>query len=1618
MNMIEFATLAAKTTLLMCVVWAMYFGLRGRNPRWQQGCFRIGSLGIVLLLVLSLAPPIWQWDVVSVAAERPVDAVMNQPRSPAALPSFVEPGMNAPVKRATDSMPSSENEASFATDRETTMKPSIVPAPATPAPAAPVTSASTIRDWNWKAMLIAVWCIGVLVRLCVWFAGTLGARRLVNRSRPAETSIEIQAHKFARQMRVVPPRVVVSAELETPSVIGVVRPTIVLPQTIASNDVEASLAHELCHVAGSDLRWDAALRFLSTLLWPHPLLWKVVACHRAACERVCDLVAADVISDRKRYADSLARIAAGLDSRPGFGMAMARSPQIVDRLRTLASRITARPLGRPGHFAAAVTAAIIAAVGVTTVVRVQQVIAEQPVDAPRTLEFIVLDAANNQPLSDAKVAFRYYDTEYTRKTVNTDKSGVAEFVYPEPKKSAFLRIKINRSGYVPYYASFDRQPPRLLPTTKTIRMSAGKIVGGVIKDSNGAPIEGADLTIYVPSIDPPKQNNVYDLLAARTGPDGRWTLDAAPSPPDGLRLRVKHDRYQNNDFDVQDGTDATFTLERGWSIFGKVTDENGDPIGGVKVLPGTDRFGSSLPKATTDDAGNFQLFGLKKGETTLTATADGFAPQMTQVTPDDSNSAEARIVLEPGNTIRFRFVDPDDRPIQGAWITADTWRGFRTVDWRGKSDQQGMVTWTGAPKDTVIYDSGHSGFRSRRDLGRIAQDEAHLITLSSEFVVSGEVVDSGTGEPVDEFKAQFGWERNGKIFWTDQDAMRGRHGEFRLTYDEGQQELYVRVTAIGYKPWTSTALDTYNSPSPLEIRLQPGAGPGGIVLTPDGDRASAAIVALGVEGNSFQFQRGFRPYNPAQQKTTDEDGRFALAAVEEGVAGIVAIVHDSGYKELTLEELAESPEIRLDVWAKLEFEVIEEGKPVAGREVLFRPRDDRTRVVDIFSYSIDAKTDENGRAIIDRVIPTDGFASMALVQEYHSGSTHYSHASRPIKLKPGQTKSIRFGGSGRTVVGRVHLPDGPPAEHSWETNEAGDIETTKFNWKHPDHRTYRFLVEDDGRFRIPDVPPGAYEFSLGLTAKPAPDICGSGRRIGEVSRFEFEVTDDDSGPVDLGQLDGMWNKLKGAGDPAVNFVARTDAGKITLDQLAGKVVLLDFWATWCAPCLAEMPRLQRLHSKFAEQSDFELLAIAIDQDFEEALKMANKNEWPWDVADGGRNFQAITPRSYDVESLPVKFLIGRDGMIRYRGNDLEIIESLIKDELAKPVPTAAASLQLQASPITDEFQADGRAAAMAIALSEAHINERAGDVEKPKQGLCLFDSSGDLIRQLPAIAPSGWLKRPDRIAVDHERGRFYALTRETLHACSADGKLLYQVAVPSPQAIAVHPETGHLWILQTSYLNSGSLLVLDDQGNEIDRHPVPGFSLRFSRRDNGFWVIGKSAKLVSAAGDVMVEHALPGKAYTFAAMTIDPAGGCWALEDSHPDVPASREQLWHITKNGLRKVGEFGEVDHNTYAGLHLSSLAVVGDQVWVSVIDRQEDYVLGPNSEIRRYTKAGELLGTIDVLANDLHGTGDGTVWATTDTHLIEFDADGSERRRLPRPSKLIDGVFQSSWLLTLKRQ
>ena len=199
--------------------------------------------------------------------------------------------------------------------------------------------------------------------------------------------------------------------------------------------------------------------------------------HRAACEGVSDLVAADLIDDRAAYADCLASIALKLQrSGPSYGLAMAREAEVVTRLKTLASGLQAKTLGRRGKVAALAALLIALTIGTTAVVQIQQSNAQEPTPAQDSKTFVltVLSADDNQPLADAEVKFTYRDKERTKETIRTDQSGVAKFTFPSGGEDASFKIFSQHSGYVPYSASFDRQSIDLLPTSRNHSNEIGR----------------------------------------------------------------------------------------------------------------------------------------------------------------------------------------------------------------------------------------------------------------------------------------------------------------------------------------------------------------------------------------------------------------------------------------------------------------------------------------------------------------------------------------------------------------------------------------------------------------------------------------------------------------------------------------------------------------------------------------------------------------------------------------------------------------------------------------------------------------------------------------------------------------------------------------------------------------------------------------------------------------------------------------------------------------------------------------------------------------------------------------------------------------------------------------
>lgn len=114
---------------------------------------------------------------------------------------------------------------------------------------------------------------------------------------------------------------------------------------------------------------------------------------------------------------------------------------------------------------------------------------------------------------------------------------------------------------------------------------------------------------------------------------------------------------------------------------------------------------------------------------------------------------------------------------------------------------------------------------------------------------------------------------------------------------------------------------------------------------------------------------------------------------------------------------------------------------------------------------------------------------------------------------------------------------------------------------------------------------------------------------------------------------------------APDFTLQTaDGGQVRLRELRGKVVLLNFWATWCPPCKAEMPDLNALHQEHGQARNFIVLGINDEEERPEVEAFARQNGIAFPLAldlDG-----AVTTDRYHVRGLPTSIIIDREGNIR------------------------------------------------------------------------------------------------------------------------------------------------------------------------------------------------------------------------------------------------------------------------------------------------------------------------------------------------------------------------------------
>jgi thiol-disulfide isomerase/thioredoxin len=141
------------------------------------------------------------------------------------------------------------------------------------------------------------------------------------------------------------------------------------------------------------------------------------------------------------------------------------------------------------------------------------------------------------------------------------------------------------------------------------------------------------------------------------------------------------------------------------------------------------------------------------------------------------------------------------------------------------------------------------------------------------------------------------------------------------------------------------------------------------------------------------------------------------------------------------------------------------------------------------------------------------------------------------------------------------------------------------------------------------------------------------------------------------------------GAKAPRFAVKTLDGKelAALDDYRGKYVLLDFWATWCSPCVAEMPVIQEIQATFGGDDRFVLISLSLDHEIEAARRFVKDRGLGWVQGFVGDEAGEHVLEDYGADTIPATFLIGPDGTVIDRGMRGDAIKRAVAKALGKPL---------------------------------------------------------------------------------------------------------------------------------------------------------------------------------------------------------------------------------------------------------------------------------------------------------------------------------------------------------------
>jgi len=1219
-------------------------------------------------------------------------------------------------------------------------------------------------------LILGLYLLGTMV-LLLRLAGSLAAvGRMRRRCEGVEEPSWVEGLERSKGRLGIGRRVslLTSDGVSVPFVIGWVRPAIVLPRALAGSAetqlVDAVLVHELAHIRRGDFGWNLLLRLVQALYWPHPLVWPIGRTIGAVREQACDDLCVHVLGSSDDYRASLVEVASALVRRPGpsLGLAMARATTTalgrrlawIDR-----SRGSSRCLLRwPARLALAL--AILGIASLLSSIELAHAKADpdkpladngpeapKPSEKPRvasespdSVEITVLAKDTGKPLKEASVRA---SIDFQHRLLNTNQNGKVSINLARRMFRDTLSFDVWAEGYVQQRFFFAQDNPKhpQIPTRFTVELLPGEeTLGGKVVNEKNQPISGVTVEIWGYLGEKKVKQELAYMVSTTTDEQGNWRCRCFREMKFAY-LYLSHPDYLNDDEfhprahgqpnptkppqaseqplkGLRDFSDVE-VMTRGVEVVGVLLDEREDPISGAEVTwTEADQIGNlqfSPPKAQSDAKGRFHFPHARAGKLLLVAKAKRHAPELKRVEAKEGMEL-VTIKLGPARTVSGRVVDTKSKPIPGAFVNVEAWRGYRSLGVRLSTNAEGRFRWEEAPADSFQINISRNGYlgESRR---QVLPEQSDILTiLKRSLNISGSLSDADSAEKIGQAEIEVGIPdpKTGTIAWNPGSRMNtfANSGEFFANLDaEKSPEYRLRIQARGYEPFTARVFRSEERSVEYDVKLTkakpaPRMILSGSVNRPDGTPlANAEVTVMYPRGNRGTLQAVYiengaiQPTSTSTIVKTDAKGQFSLNR-ESGPNDqyfALVVVHPDFFAEVNRAAFEASTAITAQPWGRIEGLIQVGGQPASGAEVHYFADRLGNQNVPFLSDSGRTVADAGGRFLLERVVPGDvrvsrGFGEGSNLKAWSNGTL--------LEVLPGETARVEVGGRGRPVIARVAPPTGfgPQAdcitfsEFQIESDRPfipfpkeirarrgqSMIDRAKQWWASTEGHAYRrnwfrlsqAKLQPDGTIRAEDLPPGDYRLSLSYSANP---LTGLGRspELTAYATKQFTIPEIPGGrsdePFDLGVLHPKPKQTLQVGQTVPPFDVETlDGKRLTLADFRGKYVLLDFWATWCGPCIAEIPELKEVHQRFGSHERFAMLSLSVDAEKEAPRKFVAEKELSWQQGFLGEWSEGGIQDAYHVEAIPATFLIGPDGKLVARDLRGEAISAAVTQALGTP----------------------------------------------------------------------------------------------------------------------------------------------------------------------------------------------------------------------------------------------------------------------------------------------------------------------------------------------------------------